>query len=63
MVANEDDRKELQDIIHNSKLSEGYLYLAHDIGVMEFKTPEDVYKVCGLCIKKKYLKPNCKQEG
>lgn len=45
MVAEDDDREALQDIINNSKLSEGYLTLARDIEVMEAKTPEDIYKV------------------
>ncbi|XP_077235192.1 26S proteasome non-ATPase regulatory subunit 2 homolog A-like isoform X2 [Tasmannia lanceolata] len=45
MVANEDDREALQDIINNVKLSEGYLTLARDIEVMEAKSPEDIYKV------------------
>ncbi|KAI4333922.1 hypothetical protein L6164_018673 [Bauhinia variegata] len=44
MVANEDDREILQEIINNSKLSEGYLTLARDIEVMEAKSPEDIYK-------------------
>ncbi|CAN8230161.1 unnamed protein product [Cochlearia groenlandica] len=44
MVANDDDREMLQDIVNNTKLSEGYLTLARDIEVMEAKTPEDVYK-------------------
>ena len=44
-VADDDDRIQLQDIINNSKLSEGYLNLARDIEVMEAKTPEDIYKV------------------
>lgn len=45
MVADEDVREMLQDIINNSKLSEGYLTLARDIEVMEPKSPEDIYKV------------------
>ncbi|KAL5988476.1 26S proteasome non-ATPase regulatory subunit 2 A [Asimina triloba] len=45
LVANEDDRELLQDIINNTKLSEGYLTLARDIEVMEPKSPEDIYKV------------------
>ena len=45
MVADEDDREALQDIVNNTKLSEGYLTLARDIEVMEAKTPEDIYKV------------------
>ncbi|CAN8273556.1 unnamed protein product [Cochlearia groenlandica] len=44
MVANDVDREMLQDIVNNTKLSEGYLTLARDIEVMEAKTPEDVYK-------------------
>jgi 26S proteasome regulatory subunit N1 len=45
MAANDDDRKALQDIINNNKLSEGYLTVARDIEVMEPKSPEDIYKV------------------
>ena len=45
MVANDEDKEALQDIVNNSKLSEGYLTLARDIEVMEAKTPEDIYKV------------------
>lgn len=45
MVADDDDREALQDIVNNTKLSEGYLTLARDIEVMEAKTPEDIYKV------------------
>ena len=45
MAANDDDREALQDIINNTKLSEGYLTLARDIEVMEPKSPEDIYKV------------------
>ncbi|RDY11278.1 26S proteasome non-ATPase regulatory subunit 2-like A, partial [Mucuna pruriens] len=44
MVADDEDREMLQDIINNSKLSEGYLTLARDIEVMEPKSPEDIYK-------------------
>ncbi|KAK2663183.1 hypothetical protein Ddye_001757 [Dipteronia dyeriana] len=44
MVVEDDDRYALQDIINNSKLSEGYLTLARDIEVMEPKSPEDIYK-------------------
>ncbi|GAU18392.1 hypothetical protein TSUD_202810 [Trifolium subterraneum] len=40
----EEDREILQDILNNSKLSEGYLTLARDIEVMEPKSPEDIYK-------------------
>lgn len=46
MVTDDEDREMLQDIINNSKLSEGYLTLARDIEVMEAKSPEDIYKVC-----------------
>lgn len=45
MVVDNDEREALQDIINNSKLSEGYLTLARDIEVMEPKSPEDIYKV------------------
>lgn len=45
MVENDVDREMLQDIVNNTKLSEGYLTLARDIEVMEAKTPEDIYKV------------------
>ncbi|KAJ6822051.1 putative 26S proteasome non-ATPase regulatory subunit 2-like protein A [Iris pallida] len=45
MVADDDEREVLQDIINNVKLSEGYLTLARDIEVMEPKSPEDIYKV------------------
>lgn len=45
MVADDDEREVMQDIINNSKLSEGYLTLARDIEVMEPKSPEDIYKV------------------
>ncbi|ONK56006.1 uncharacterized protein A4U43_C10F3170 [Asparagus officinalis] len=44
MVADDDDREALQDIVNNVKLSEGYLTLARDIEVMEPKSPEDIYK-------------------
>ncbi|XP_019413576.1 PREDICTED: 26S proteasome non-ATPase regulatory subunit 2 homolog A-like [Lupinus angustifolius] len=44
MVANDEDREALQEILNNSKLSEGYLTLARDIEVMEPKSPEDIYK-------------------
>ncbi|KAG2712478.1 hypothetical protein I3843_04G118900 [Carya illinoinensis] len=44
MAADDDDREALQDIINNTKLSEGYLTLARDIEVMEPKSPEDIYK-------------------
>ncbi|KAF9608672.1 hypothetical protein IFM89_010456 [Coptis chinensis] len=45
MVANDDEREVMQDIINNAKLSEGYLNLARDIQVMAPKSPEDVYRV------------------
>ncbi|XP_038998543.1 26S proteasome non-ATPase regulatory subunit 2 homolog A-like [Hibiscus syriacus] len=44
MVADDDGREALQDIINNTKLSESYLTLARDIEVMEPKSPEDIYK-------------------
>ncbi|CAJ2642226.1 unnamed protein product [Trifolium pratense] len=44
MVNDDEDREVLQDIVNNSKLSEGYLTLARDIEVMEPKSPEDIYK-------------------
>ncbi|GAB4824919.1 26S proteasome non-ATPase regulatory subunit 2 A [Ancistrocladus abbreviatus] len=44
MVLDDNDREQLQDIINNAKLSEGYLNLARDIEVMEPKSPEDIYK-------------------
>jgi 26S proteasome regulatory subunit N1 len=45
MAADDDDREALQEIINNSRLSEGYLTLARDIEAMEPKSPEDIYKV------------------
>jgi 26S proteasome regulatory subunit N1 len=45
MVADDNDREVLQEIINNDKLSEGYLTLARDIEAMEPKSPEDIYKV------------------
>ncbi|KAM3213355.1 hypothetical protein ACQJBY_066000 [Aegilops geniculata] len=33
------------EVVNNTKLSEGYHMLAWDIGVMEPKSPEDIYKV------------------
>ncbi|KAG4994926.1 hypothetical protein JHK86_031753 [Glycine max] len=48
MVADDEDREWLQEIINNSKLSEGYLTLARDIEVMEPKSPEDIYKAMAL---------------
>lgn len=46
MIDNEEQRELLQELISNSKLSEGYLTLARDLDVMEPKTPDDLYKVC-----------------
>lgn len=40
-----EEREVLQEIINNTKLSEGYLALGRDIEVMEPKSPEDIYKV------------------
>ncbi|KAF3321913.1 26S proteasome non-ATPase regulatory subunit 2 A-like protein [Carex littledalei] len=45
IAADENDREALQDIINNTRLSEGYLALARDIEVMEAKSPDDIYKV------------------
>lgn len=45
IAADENDREALQDIVNNTKLSEGYLALARDIEVMEAKSPDDIYKV------------------
>lgn len=45
LIAEDEEREALQDIINNTKLSEGYLTLARDIEVMEPKSPEDIYKV------------------
>ena len=39
MAADDDEREALQEIINNTKLSEGYLTLARDIEVMEPKSP------------------------
>ncbi|KAK4749802.1 hypothetical protein SAY87_027251 [Trapa incisa] len=44
IVSDDGDREVLQEIINNTKLSEGYLSLARDIEVMEPKSPEDIYK-------------------
>ncbi|KAI5661718.1 hypothetical protein M9H77_21041 [Catharanthus roseus] len=44
ICADDEEREGLQEIINNSKLSEGYLTLARDIEVMEPKSPEDIYK-------------------
>ncbi|KAF7103352.1 hypothetical protein CFC21_104346 [Triticum aestivum] len=45
MVADENEKNALQEVVNNTKLSEGYHMLARDIGVMEPKSPEDIYKV------------------
>ncbi|KAM3193042.1 hypothetical protein ACQJBY_069925 [Aegilops geniculata] len=45
MVADENEKNALQEVVCNTKLSEGYHILAQDIGVMEPKSPEDIYKV------------------
>ncbi|XP_047340824.1 26S proteasome non-ATPase regulatory subunit 2 homolog A [Impatiens glandulifera] len=45
MAQDDEEREALQEIINNTKLSEGYLTLARDIEVMEPKSPEDIYKV------------------
>ncbi|KAF7097494.1 hypothetical protein CFC21_099306 [Triticum aestivum] len=45
MVADENEKNALQEVVCNTKLSEGYHILARDIGVMEPKSPEDIYKV------------------
>lgn len=42
---NEEQREQLQEIINNIKLSEGFLSLARDLEIMEAKSPEDIYKV------------------
>lgn len=44
IIAEDEEREALQDIINNTKLNEGYLTLARDIEVMEPKSPEDIYK-------------------
>ncbi|KAL2483354.1 26S proteasome non-ATPase regulatory subunit 2-like protein A [Forsythia ovata] len=44
MCEEDEERKGMQQIISNAKLSEGYLTLARDIEVMEPKSPEDIYK-------------------
>ncbi len=48
LAENDEQRELLQELISNSKLSEGYLTLARDLDVMEPKTPDDIYKVCWL---------------
>ncbi|KAL6873666.1 hypothetical protein ACP4OV_013748 [Aristida adscensionis] len=45
IAADENDKEALQEIVYNTKLSEGYLTLARDIEVMEPKSPDDIYKV------------------
>jgi 26S proteasome regulatory subunit N1 len=45
LADNDEQRDLLQELISNSKLSEGYLTLARDLDVMEPKTPDDIYKV------------------
>jgi hypothetical protein len=45
LADNDEQRELLQELISNSKLSEGYLTLARDLDVMEPKTPDDIYKV------------------
>ncbi|PRQ38825.1 putative armadillo-like helical protein [Rosa chinensis] len=44
MDGDSNNREVMQDIINNTKLSEGYLILARDLEVMEAKTPQDIYK-------------------
>ncbi|KAK1393330.1 26S proteasome non-ATPase regulatory subunit 2-like [Heracleum sosnowskyi] len=44
MCADDEEREALQEIVNNTKLTEGYLTLARDIEVMEPKSPEDIYK-------------------
>ncbi|KAK8449093.1 hypothetical protein SEVIR_7G160503v4 [Setaria viridis] len=44
IAADDNDKEVLQEIVNNTKLSEGYLTLARDIEVMEPKSPEDIYK-------------------
>ena len=50
MIENADQRDLFQELINNSKLSEGYLTLARDLDVMEPKTPDDLYKVCTITL-------------
>uniref|UniRef100_A0A0E0IAT6 RPN1 N-terminal domain-containing protein n=1 Tax=Oryza nivara TaxID=4536 RepID=A0A0E0IAT6_ORYNI len=45
IAADDNDKEGLQEIVNNTKLSEGYLTLARDIEVMEPKSLEDIYKV------------------
>jgi 26S proteasome regulatory subunit N1 len=45
IAADDNDKEVLQEIVNNTKLSEGYLTLARDVEVMEPKSPEDIYKV------------------
>ncbi|XP_047949685.1 26S proteasome non-ATPase regulatory subunit 2 homolog A-like [Salvia hispanica] len=44
IIADDEEREALQNLINNTKLNEGYLTLARDIEVMEPKSPEDIYK-------------------
>ncbi|GAB2266610.1 26S proteasome non-ATPase regulatory subunit 2 A, partial [Dionaea muscipula] len=44
IILDDDIREQVQDLINNTKLSEGYLTFARDIEVMEPKSPEDIYK-------------------
>lgn len=46
IIPNDDEREQLQELLNNVKLTDGYLALARDIEVMEPKSPEDIYKVC-----------------
>lgn len=59
MTDSEEHRELLQEIISNSKLSEGYLTLARDLDVMEPKTPEDIYKVAWLLFLMHQREVNC----
>ncbi|KAE8669714.1 26S proteasome non-ATPase regulatory subunit 2-like protein B [Hibiscus syriacus] len=58
MVADDDDREALQDIINNTKLSESYLTLVRDIEVMEPKSPEDIYKALIVACRHRKRKKN-----
>ncbi|KAK1381421.1 hypothetical protein POM88_028165 [Heracleum sosnowskyi] len=44
MCADDEEKEAMQEIVNNTKLTEGYLMFARDIEVMEPKSPEDVYK-------------------
>ena len=50
IAADDNDKEILQEIVNNTKLSEGYLTLARDIEVMEPKSPEDIYKVMNILL-------------